>query len=145
MANPRGKFRFYYVMTAFGMFCSQGVGHLVSIIVDPKKSILVSVVVAIVFCFLCGFNPTLDSFNSVMLVVSDMSYARWQEESLWMKEINAWPEVFDTRKKVASEYLGYTLDEDVFWKNAFLMVCIGIVFRAATFFVLVFANRAKQM
>jgi len=89
MANPRGSFVDYFAMIALGMFCSQAVGHFISIVVDPKKSILVAVVIVMVICFLSGCDPTLESFNSVMLIVSDLSYARWQQEALWMKEINA--------------------------------------------------------
>ena len=145
MAMPRGSFAVYFTMISLGMFCAQGLGHLISVIVDPSKSILVSVVIVMIMNFLCGFEPTLASFNDIMRFVADLSFARWQQEAIWTEEVLQWPDIFQTKKDQQSEYYGYSLDHNIYSGNIVKMIIIGFVFRILTFLALIFTNRAKQM
>ena len=63
---PRASFVHYYVVLALGMFVVQGIGHVISVGVDPNKSILLSVVLVLIQNFLNGFQRTLTSMTGVV-------------------------------------------------------------------------------
>lgn len=135
----------YWELLVLGMFCVQGLGNLISIIVDPNKAILVSVVFVMIMNFFNGFEPPLNGLNGVGKFVTNVAYSRWQQEALWQHEINSWPQVFAAIREVQHEYYGWNLDQESFDKDIMIMVIIGFIFRVLTFVALRFVNRDKQM
>ena len=135
----------YYELLVLGMFCVQGLGNLISIIVDPNKALLVSVVLVLIMNFFNGFAPSLNGLSGAGKFVTNIAYSRWQQEALWMKELNSWPEVFAAVREAQHEYFGWNLDKDTFRKDIMIMLIIGFIFRLLTFLALRFVNRAKQM
>ena len=66
MAMPRAAFGHYYAVLVLGMLVVQGIGHVISVGVDPNKSILLSVVLVLIQNFTNGFQPTLTSMTGTV-------------------------------------------------------------------------------
>ena len=64
----------------------------------------------------------------------DISFARWQFEALWIKEVEAWPRVFNTQRNGQEGHFGFDLDNYV--TDMMVLFSMGVVFRIATFFIL---------
>eukprot|EP01083_Nonionella_stella_P031882 87225_1 len=145
MAKPRGDLMTYALLLVLTMFCVQGLGQLISVLVEPNKAILFAVVLVIITNFFNGFEPTLNSMTGFPQIASNVAYSRWIQEAFWMKEINSFTEIFDDVKQEQHLYFGWELEDEAFKKDILIALIIGCVFRLLTFLALLFVNRAKQL
>merc|ERR1712228_480190 len=146
-AMPQASFYHYYLILTLGMFVVQGIGHSISVAIDPNKAVLVAVVITLIWNFLNGFQPTLTSLNGSILgkIITSTCYSRWQQEALFMKEIGAWSDVYESERKYQHQYYGWQDGEDYYKLDIFMMITLGMCLRVLTFLFLVYLNRARQL
>ena len=133
---PRGNVLDWFFILSIGMFVSQGFAHMISVAVDKTKAPLINVVAMLIICFMNGLNPTLKAMsdNNITKFIIDSSYARWQFEALWNKELESWPNVFSKKIKYQADFFGFDVDN---YQRDIIMLCIfGVAFRVITFLIL---------
>ena len=133
---PRGDVFEWFLILSIGMFVTQGFAQMISVAVDRNKAPLILVVAMLVICFMNGLNPTIASMyeNKITAIIIDLSYARWQFEALWNKELDSWPKVFNTKLSQQSDHFGLNVNN---YKYDILMLFgFGVIFRVLTFILL---------
>merc|ERR1712176_1186551 len=134
-AMPQASFFDYYFILTLGMFIVQGIGHAVSVAIDPNKAVLVAVVITLIWNFLNGFQPTLVSLNSSFLgkFITTTCYSRWQQEALFGKELDAWSDVYKDQIDYQHSYYGWKSGDKHYATDIAMMMIIALGLRLATF------------
>lgn len=144
IAMPRASFGLYYAVLLVNQFALTGLGMLISVLLDPKKSQLAAVVMTLVFNAASGFSPTMSELSHFSFVTW-FSYARWLIEALFIMETDQYPDIFLQEKKFYADRFSYTLgDWGQFALCIVIISIIGLLARMATYLALVFVNRDKQ-
>jgi hypothetical protein len=96
-SNPRGAFVDYLVLLLAAQWALSGVGHVISVVLDPAKAQLAAVVVTLVLNGLSGFSP-LKSELGQFGVVCYGSYGFWLTEALFLIEAEHYPDIYAATK-----------------------------------------------
>ena len=76
--------------TILSSWATTGLGILISIVFEPKHSLLVAVLLSLVLGgFLSGFSPFLSSYSDAVLWIPGLSWNRWAFEYLSLQECRA--------------------------------------------------------
>jgi len=147
--SPRGTIGDYMQVLVVTQFVSQGLGHLISIVLTPDKAQLAGVVVSLVFAMVAGFSPTipeLDVMGTAGTITYTGSYLHYVLEALFIAETQNYPDVFDPQLKLLRKDLGYRDEVETSYMFCLLtLILFGLLFHAMTFLALLLLNRSKQV
>jgi len=142
LSRPLINFWDFYLimwMTFFGVY---GLSAVMSMIVPRENAPLLAVIVALIYCTLCGYGPTLKLAEELYVKwLFAISYNRWGVEAFYDKETEPFRHLFRV-EEISAPFFGYTLDR--FGQDIAYMVVIGVLLRVLAFFSLIFVNKIKQ-
>eukprot|EP00656_Telonema_subtile_P054164 TRINITY_DN801_c0_g2_i2.p1 TRINITY_DN801_c0_g2~~TRINITY_DN801_c0_g2_i2.p1 ORF type:complete len:134 (-),score=49.56 TRINITY_DN801_c0_g2_i2:229-630(-) len=124
-------------------WCAEGLGYMFSVLVEPSKAQLLTIVTVMLSSTISGAYPSLRELKDEHLgVFAGLSMQRWAMEALYVLELHSMGYDEDTLRGMAQEQ-GYAYDGVGIDFAALL--AIGTVLRLATVFALFHANQSKQM
>jgi hypothetical protein len=155
LASPPGTYRDWYAAVFMMMFSAFGLSYLVSNLVRPEFSLIISVVVSAIFTSqfdatlqLCvvvsvtsGFSPTVSEVDSYtpLQVLWWVSYTRWAGESFFLNIFSLWPYM---RTDMAVVKAGYKVGN---WgMDMGMLFLIGLVWRAIAYAAMRWHHRVKK-
>ena len=134
-------------VTLFGIvwcqyFCVYGLAAMMSMLVARENSALVGVIAALIASCLCGYGPSLVQGREWgLIVLQDLSFARWAAEAFFHAETIAYRSHFMVLE-VSAGIWGYTLDR--FAVDVVMMLVLGLAMRALAFGLMIGLNRKEQ-
>jgi len=145
--GPRIGFIDYYRILILAQFVAQGIGHFISLVLDPNKAQLAGVVAALMLAMVAGANPTIPELENLGLlgrVVSVLAYTRYQLEALFCTETVSISQVFKSLLEQLEDNFGYQCSDGI--GGAILaLVLMAFINRGFNYAALRLLNRARQL
>jgi ABC-type multidrug transport system ATPase subunit len=145
LLTPRANFFDLYLGFFLTCYCSFSIGYFVSIIVRPSIAQVASVVAILICMVFSGLRPGLKEFakmNVVLKFMPNLSFLRWANELLYLRELWEWKDIFKVEKGV--EALDYVLtQEQIQWDHIFIVI-IAVVFRVFSYLLMLLVDRERK-
>ena len=142
LARPATGFELMFVNVWCQYFCVYGLSAIMSMLVRRENAALLGVIVSLIAACLNGYGPNLKQGRAWgLILVQNMSFARWANEAWFDTETRPYREHF-MAEEVSAGVWGYTLNR--FGTDIALMLTIGLVYRAAALAFLIGLNRERQ-
>ena len=142
---PRASFREYYSVFLVTYFATYGLGYCLSLSLPPASSQLATSGVLLVMAIVGGSNPTLCTlrgYGSFMVVIYNLSFARWTMEALFEINVVRYPKVSAQEIRRRAKENGYPLDQ--YELDILVLVSMAIFFHLLALILLVVTRRGEQ-
>ena len=137
-ANPRGDFYLYYATLLSSQFALSGLGNFISVVMDPTQAQITAVVAVLILNSIGGFSPLKSDLGQASFVCN-LSYGFWLMESLFLIEVDHYPDIFLQTKNDIASNLAYNLSRSVFVDIA-VVFGMGVLARVFNFIALRLIN-----
>ena len=163
LARPTFSYEWQYGLLFCQFFCIYGVSSVVSSFVRRENASLLAVIFGMFMAVFNGYSPTLADANA-----GGYSFLYWILANRWSAEaqcklflcykkpsinqqfffqylldglaLKSYKNVYDM--EVSLIYFGYELNVE--WRNAYILVLLGIIYRAIAYIGMICMNRSKQ-
>lgn len=138
-SNPRGSFRDYFILMAAAQWLLSGLGQAISIVVEPAKAQLASVVLTLILNGMSGFSPSRAELGAFGLLCLG-SYSFWLMEALFVIEMKHYPDIYAQAKHDIATMYDYDLDRSM-WLNVGVLIAMGLAARVFCLAALLVTNQ----